>query len=81
MTITKQERHQQELDITRSRHEPGIIAVHKWLCRERDDITARWFDKSGEDLVRLQGEAKIIARLIRVIEQGPTIKQLEGSKT
>lgn len=81
MSVTKQERHEQELNITRSRHEAGVIAVHKWLCRERDEINARWFDKSGEDLLRLQGEAKHVARLIRVVEQGPTIKSLEGSKT
>lgn len=79
MILTKQERHQQELDINRSRHEAGIVAAHKWLCRERDEINTRWPDKSGEDLIRLQGEAKRIAQLIRVIETGPTIKS-EGSK-
>ena len=78
--ITKPERHENEVLVFNSRHEAGLHAVHAWLCARREEINTRWLGLSGDDLVRLQGEAGSIAKLIRLIEHGPTIKHIEGKQ-
>jgi hypothetical protein len=72
--ITKEARYEHELAVHASRHEGGVRAVHAWLCGRRDEINVRWTGIEGDDLVKLQGEAACVVRLIRLIELGPTIK-------
>jgi len=76
MSIVKEERHKIELDVFNQRHEGGVRALHSWLNLRRDEVNTKWPSMLGEDLVRLQGEAGLIARLIRLIETGPTIKEV-----
>lgn len=78
MSMVKQERYEQEVAIFASRHEGGVQALRDWLFRERDEINARWITLAGEDLVRLQGEAKRVAQMIKVLDVGPQIKRMEA---
>jgi hypothetical protein len=81
MSIVKQERHERELAVFAARTDAGAQAIRLWLYHRRDEVNAAWPTASGDELLQLQGEAKHIARQIRLIEQGPTIKQPEGSST
>ena len=78
MSISKPERHEQELKIFAMRHEAGVRVLRDWLYRERDEINARWPAQTGEDLIRLQGEAQRVAKLIKVIDIEPQFKQMEA---
>jgi hypothetical protein len=78
MSISKPERHDQELKIFGLRHEAGVQAVRDWLYRERDEINMRWPAQTGEDLVRLQGEAKRVAQMIKVIDNESQFKRVEA---
>ena len=74
--IVKPEQHEQELTIFACRHEVGLQALREWLFARRDDINKNWPGMLGEELVRLQGEAKTVAKLIRLIDLGPSVKKL-----
>ena len=76
--MRKQEQYEQELDIHRLAHEAGLRALRDWLYREREEINAKWPALHGEDLTRLQGEARAYASVIRMLENGPRIKQGGG---
>lgn len=69
-----EERFKNEAAIFTLRAEAGVQEVRKWLYARRDDVTDRWTDLAGDDLVQLKGEARIIKRMIRMIDQGPTTK-------
>ena len=74
MSIIKAEQHKTETDIFLCRHEGGLQAMRDWLYARRDRINTEWTGMTGDDLVRKQGEALAIAKLIRMIDDGPTIK-------
>lgn len=76
MTVSKEERYEAEVSVFSSRHEPGVRAVYEWLRLRRDEVNAAWPGMEGTNLSQAQGEAKLIAQLIRLIEQGPRIKQV-----
>ena len=80
MSITKPERHANELAIFNQRHEGGVRATYDWLCARRDEINRQWVGMEGADLMKAQGEASLVARMIRMIEQGPSIKPIEGKQ-
>lgn len=77
--ISKEERYNTEVAVHSSRHEPGLGALRDWLYLRRDEINTNWPNIVGDELSTLQGEAKMVARLIKLIEQGPIIKS-ERSK-
>lgn len=79
--IIKEEQYELELQIRQSAGEGGVRNIHAWLRFRQGDINRRWIDMQGEDLTRLQGEAKSVARLIQLIEQGPRIPQNERKAT
>ena len=74
MSIIKAEQHKSEMDIFLCRHEGGLQAMRSWLYARRDRINTEWTGMTGDDLVRKQGEALAVAKLIRMIDDGPTIK-------
>ena len=78
MNIARQEEHENELAIFLSRHEGGLQALRAWLFMRRDKINGDWPVQVGDDLIRLQGEAKTVARLIKLIDIGPSITKLTG---
>ena len=73
--LTKEERHVQEHRIFQSRGEPGIAVFRDWLYDRQAELNRKWPDSIGEDLAKMQGEASLIARMIKMIEKGPTIPQ------
>jgi hypothetical protein len=78
MSIVRQEQAEHELAIFMMRNEGGVQAVRAWLYARRDQINQDWPGQDGEYLPRLQGEARAIAKLIRLIDIGPTLKPIGG---
>jgi hypothetical protein len=76
MSTIKEAQHTQELEIFSYRAEAGLQVLKAWLYRERDRVNQSWPNLVAEDLSRAQGEAKCITRLIKLIEIGPTIKEI-----
>ena len=72
--ISKEERHRTEVAVHASRHEQGLGALRDWLYMRRDEINTNWPNIVGDELSTLQGEAKMVMRLIKLIEHGPAIK-------
>ncbi len=72
--IAHQERHETEQAIFVCRSDAGLQHMRAWLYAERDMINDQWPGVEGEELVRLQGEAKIVKRQIKLLDKGPTIK-------
>ena len=72
--IAKKEQHEQEREIYQARHEAGLQSLRAWLFRRRDEIAESWMELTGEELSRLQGEAKLIKKQLKMIDVGPTIK-------
>ena len=75
ITITKEDRHTQEHKIFQARGEIGIIVFRDWLYDRQTEINRKWPEMAGDDLIRIQGEARLIARQIKMIEKGPTVPQ------
>ena len=80
MTISKAEQYELEKTVFILRTEGGLQALRSWAYGRRDTLNAQWFNKSGDDLLQMQGEAQGIARIIKMIDDGPTIKTPEGGK-
>lgn len=68
------DRRTNELAIFALRSEPGVQEMRKWLFWKRDDITDKWPELTGDDLTQLQGEARLVKKMIKMIDQGPQIK-------
>ena len=73
--LSKEARHDQEHKIFQCRSEPGIQVFREWLYDEQGRVNSKWPSMTGEDLTRLQGEAGLLARLLKMIEKGPSIPQ------
>lgn len=78
MSIVKPEQHKNELDVFLCRNEGGIQAMRSWLYSRRERINTEWIGMVGDELTREQGEARLVAKLIRMIDDGPTIKPTLG---
>ena len=79
MNVIKQEQHKTELNIFQCRNEGGLQAMRDWLYARQVRINTEWIGMAGDDLIREQGEARVVARLIKLIDDGPAIKQLQGA--
>ena len=71
---THEERRVNELAIFTLRGEPGLQEMRKWLYWKRDDIADRWTELSGDELLKLQGEARLVKKQIKMLDHGPTLK-------
>ncbi len=69
-----EERRVNELAIFTMQSEPGLQEMRKWLYWKRDDVADRWTELEGNDLLKLQGEARLVKKLIKMIDHGPMIK-------
>ena len=78
MSIIKAEQHKTELDIFLCRNEGGLQAMRDWLYARRDRINTEWIGMVGDDLIREQGEARAVAKMIKLIDDGPSIKTIPG---
>lgn len=72
--IAKKEQHEQEAKIFALRNEAGLQTLRAWLIDRREVINQLWPRTWGDELTRLQGEATQVVKLIRMIDEGPTIK-------
>lgn len=78
--VSKEERHRLELAVHAARHEAGTQAIRSVLYEMRDDLNRKWPAASGEDFPRLQGSARVVGMLIKMIDLGPTIKDIGGTQ-
>lgn len=79
MAEEKQEQNALEQKLHRQRHDEGLQALHQWLYIQRARVNRYWMDATGDELLQYQGEARGIRRMIRLLEDGPTVKtQLRG---
>lgn len=72
--IAKEELFDIELAVHASRHEAGSGALYAWLRQREVDLNTRWSQLEGEDLTRLQGEARLVARMLKLLVHGPALK-------
>jgi hypothetical protein len=80
MAVAKKEQQAAEQEIHQLRHEASTAAIHHWLVLREAELNRNWPDMAGEALTAMQGEARVVLRLKRIIEQGPTIKSDERSE-
>ena len=73
--IVKEERAKLENTIYQARFDPGLQAMRDWLYGRQNELNAKWHSMSGDDLIKLQGEASAVARQIKMLEKGPTVIQ------
>ena len=78
--VSKEERRKLELEIHAAQHEAGVQAIRSVLYEMRDDLNRKWPGASEEDFPRLQGSARVVAILIKMIEHGPQIKTVGGEQ-
>ena len=76
--MIKAEQFKNETDIFLCRHEGGLQALRDWLYLRQARINTEWVGMVGDDLIREQGEARIVARMIKLIDIGPAIKTTPG---
>ena len=76
----RHEQHELELAVHQHRADTGTQAIRSWLYARRNEINDKFPDAPEEELPRLKYEAKLVIRLIRLIEQGPRIKTTEERK-
>lgn len=73
------DRHEQEARIFTLRHEAGVQTVRDWLYTKRDYINRTWPQLPPDsELARVQGEARLVAHLIKIIDAGPSSKTQGG---
>lgn len=75
MAINKPEQYDMERTIFACRGESGLQSMRSWLYARRDKINEQWITADGDDLSRLQGEAKAVQKQIKLIDEGPTTKE------
>ena len=73
--IVKEERAKLENTIYQARFDVGLQAMRDWLYGRQNELNAKWHGMTGDDLIKLQGEASSIARQIKMLEKGPTVPQ------
>ena len=77
MALAKEERQKLEHQVHQLKHDGGSRAVLELLKLDLEDLNKKWFTLQGDDLIKAQGEAKHITKLIGTIEDGPKIKPKE----
>ena len=77
--IAQPEKHQVQHRIHRSRGDPGVLAIREWILLEQADANRRWVNLAGEELTKKQGEAVMLAKLLKTIDEIPLIKE-QGAK-
>jgi hypothetical protein len=75
MTIAGAERYKLEQQIFSCRTEAGLQKMREWLYDRRDGLNNKWPDLVGDDLASAQGEARAVNKMIKMLDQGPTIKE------
>lgn len=74
--MSKDARQQLEQAIHRHAADDGVQAIRNWILERMDYINGQWPSAAGEELLQYQGDARTLRRLLKVIEAGPTIKDI-----
>lgn len=72
METARQEQHQLESDVYATRHDSR--AMYELLAYHQRELNRRWPSLSGDDLLKAQGKAQMVAQLINTLTNGPGIK-------
>lgn len=76
MQVSKQEQHANELKIFQFRSEAGLQEMRLWLLSRLEEINRSWTNSVTVDELRsLQGQARLLKTQLKILEQGPTIKE------
>lgn len=78
MSVIRQEEYERLITIFQCRSEAGLQALRTQLYARRDQINSYWFNVTGDDLIMMQGEARAVAGMIKMIDVAP--KQFEGNR-
>ena len=63
--------HQHDIDVHLRRSEAGVQAIRGWLFERQTKLNKNWPGLLGEELSAAQGEAKMINKLINIIDEAP----------
>lgn len=72
METARQEQHQLESEVHATRHESR--AMYNLLEFHQRELNRKWPSLSGEDLLKAQGRAQMVAQLMNTLANGPGIK-------
>ena len=72
MAIREQELELQQA-VHRHRLDEGLRALRALVWMRREAVNERWIDSTGDELLQYQGEARSLRKLIRMIDDGPTV--------
>ena len=78
MSIVKEEQYELEVKILQQARDGGTAPVRAWLYIAQAKVNSMWPGAIGEELYRLQGEARLITRLLKVIDNGPAYRKPDG---
>lgn len=78
MAVNKQDRQALEQKVHLLRGDGGLVALWELLKMDEQELNRRWPDTTGEALQQMQGQARTVRKLLRVIEQGSVIKMEAG---
>ena len=72
--VARAEQHRLEQAVFQLRFEGGLQAMRSWLLERQAEIHRQWYELSGDDLHRMQGEAQLIGRQLKILDIAPTIQ-------
>lgn len=72
--IVKPDQYAQEVKIFLCRHEAGLQALREWIMDRQAVINSAWPSKEDAELTRMQGEARLLEKLVKLMDVGPSIK-------
>lgn len=74
MAVAKEETHRLQTEIFRARSGEGLQAMRAFLWVEKERYGRLWPLAMGADLVMMQGEMKVVQRLLDLIDTGPKVR-------
>ena len=58
----------------RCRLDEGVRSLRELVLLRIDAVNAVWYNATGDELLQYQGEMRALRKMIRMIDDGPTIK-------
>ena len=75
MALSNPEKHALELGIFQLRSEAGMQKFREWLLNRQSYLNSQWPSAVGDELLQMQGEAKLLQKQLKLLENGPTFKE------
>jgi hypothetical protein len=60
--------------VHRHRLDEGVRALRELVLMRIESVNNRWMDSSGDELLQYQGESRALRKMVRMIDDEPTIK-------